>query len=208
MRLRTLARRAVPFALTLAALLLTVGPAVAQDHGHPSDQETGGLSFLDLQRWDLGIETLIVFGLLCAILYIFAWPRISQGLERREKMVREAQDEAVRTKQEAEALRVRLQGEFAEAHDKIRTMLDEARRDAEAMKAREREAGQREAAAERDRAKREIEAETEMRKQELNRYAVQLAALMATKAVRRQLTVEDQGRLVEESLAELKSGAR
>jgi F-type H+-transporting ATPase subunit b len=207
MRLRTLARRAVPFALTLAALLLTVGPALA-DEGHASDQETGGLSFLDLKRWDLGIYTLIVFGLLCLFLYKFAWPRISAGLDLREKRVREAQDEAVRTKQEAEALRVRLQGEYAEAHDKIRAMLDEARRDAEAMKARERDAGQREAAAERDRARREIEAETEMRKQELNRYAVQLAALMATKAVRRQLTVEDQGRLVEESLAELKAGAR
>jgi F-type H+-transporting ATPase subunit b len=206
MRLRTLARRAVPFALTLAALLLAVGPALA-DEGHASDQKTGGLSFLDLERYDLGIYTLVVFGLLCLILYKLAWPKISEGLERREKMVREARDEAVRTKREAEELRARLQAEFAQAHDQIRAMLDEARRDAEVLKAREKEAGQREAAAERERAKREIEATKDAIVQELNRHAVQLAALMASKAVRRQLTLEDQGRLVEESLAELKAGA-
>ncbi len=208
MRLRSFARRAVPFALTLVVVLLTVAPALAQEHGGGGDEpKTGGLSFLDLQRWDLGIETLIVFGLLCAVLYFLAWPKISEGLDRREHMVREARDEAVRTKREAEELRTRLQAEFAQAHDQIRTMLDEARRDAEALRAKEREAGRRDAAAERDRAKREIDAAKEAALQEIYQQSVQLASLMSSKAIRRQLTVEDQGRLLEESLAELKSGA-
>ncbi len=205
MRLRLSARPAVVFGLALLALgIVAVEPALAAEGGH--EQKTGGLSFLDLQRYDLGIFTLIVFGLLCAVLYWFAWPKIAEGLDRREAAIASARDDAVRAKQVTEELRAKLQGEFANAHGQIRAMLDEARRDAEVLRAKEREAGQREAAAERDRARREIETAKDTAKQELNHHAVQLAALISEKAIRRKLTVEDQNRLVEESLAELKAG--
>ena len=206
MRLRLSARPAVVFGLALLALVVVaVEPALAADAGHA--QETGGLSFLDLQRYDLGIFTLIVFGLLCAILYWFAWPKISEGLDRREAAITSARDEAIRVRHEAEEIRAKLQGEFANAHGQIRAMMDEARRDAEVLRAKEREAGQKEAATERDRAKREIEAAKDAALQEIYQRSVQLASLMSQKAIRRQMTVEDQNRLVEESLAELKAGA-
>lgn len=208
MRLRLSARPAVVFGLALLALLVVaIEPALAAegtDHG----KETGGLSFLDLQRHDLGIFTLIVFGLLCAILYWFAWPKISEGLDRREAAITAARDEAIRVKHEAEEIRAKLQAEFANAHGEIRAMMDEARRDAEVLRAKEREAGQREAAAERDRVKREIETAKDTALQEIYQRSIQLASLMSQKAIRRQLTVEDQDRLLEESLAELKAGAR
>ncbi|HVK17484.1 MAG TPA: ATP synthase F0 subunit B [Fimbriiglobus sp.] len=207
MRLRLSARPAVVFGLALLALVVAAAdPALAADAGH--EQKTGGLSFLDLQRYDLGIFTLIVFGLLCAVLYWFAWPKISEGLDRREAAITSARDEAIRVRQEAEEIRSKLKVEFDNAHGQIRAMLDEARRDGEVLRAKEREAGQKEAAAERDRARREIETATDAAKQELNHHAVQLAALMSEKAIRRKLTIDDQNRLVEESLAELKAGAR
>jgi F-type H+-transporting ATPase subunit b len=207
MRLRLSARPAVVFGLALLALVVVaVEPALAADApGHGAEE--GGLSFLDLQRYDLGIFTLIVFGLLCAILYWFAWPKISEGLDRREAAITSARDEAIRVKHEAEEIRVKLQAEFANAHGQIRAMMDEARRDAEVLRAKEREAGQREAAAERDRVKREIETAKDTALQEIYQRSVQLASLMSQKAIRRQLTIEDQNRLLEESLAELKAGA-
>jgi F-type H+-transporting ATPase subunit b len=205
MRLRLSARPAVVFGLALLALVVVaVEPALAEEAGH--EQKTGGLSFLDLQRYDLGIFTLIVFGLLCAILYWFAWPKISEGLDRREAAITAARDEAIRVKREAEEIRAKLQSEFANAHGEIRAMMDEARRDAEVLRAKEREAGQKEAAAERERAKREIETAKDTALQEIYQRSIQLAALMSQKAIRRQMTVEDQNRLVEESLAELKAG--
>jgi F-type H+-transporting ATPase subunit b len=205
MRLRLSARPAVVFELALLALVVVaVEPALAEEAGH--EQKTGGLSFLDLQRYDLGIFTLIVFGLLCAILYWFAWPKISEGLDRREAAITAARDEAIRVKREAEEIRAKLQSEFANAHGEIRAMMDEARRDAEVLRAKEREAGQKEAAAERERAKREIETAKDTALQEIYQRSIQLAALMSQKAIRRQMTVEDQNRLVEESLAELKAG--
>jgi F-type H+-transporting ATPase subunit b len=206
MRLRLSARPAVVFGLALLALVvLAVEPALAAGDAH--GKQEGGLSFMDLHRYDLGIFTLIVFGLLCAILYWFAWPKISEGLDRREAAITSARDDAVRLRHEAEEIRAKLQGEFANAHDQIRAMLDEARRDADILRAKEREAGQKEAAAERERATREIEIAKDAALQEIYQRSVQLASLMSQKAIRRQMTVEDQNRLVEESLAELKAGA-
>jgi F-type H+-transporting ATPase subunit b len=207
MRSRLSARPVVVFGLALLALVVVaVEPALAAE-GSGHEQKSGGLSFLDLQRYDLGIFTLIVFGLLCAVLYWFAWPKISEGLDRREAAITAARDEAVRVRHEAEEIRAKLQAEFSGAHDQIRAMLDEARRDAEVLRAKEREAGQREAAAERDRAKREIETAKDTALQEIYQRSVQLAALMSEKAIRRKMTLDDQNRLVEESLAELKAGA-
>jgi F-type H+-transporting ATPase subunit b len=152
--------------------------------------------------------TLVVFGVLLGVLYRFAWPQILAGLQKREDAIFAAKDEAVKVKHEAEELRAKLQAEYAAANDKIRGMMDEARRDADALKVAEREAGKKEAATELDRARREIAAEKDAALQELRHESVRLAGLMATKAVRRQLTPDDHARLLTESLAELKAGVK
>src|SRR5947208_1940967 len=41
--------------------------------------EKGGLDFTGIKRYDLGIYTLIVFGLLLFVLSRYAWPHISEG---------------------------------------------------------------------------------------------------------------------------------
>jgi len=147
--------------------------------------------------------TLVVFVALLAILYKFAWGPILAGLKKREESIFGARDEAIRVKAEAEQLRTQLQAEYAAANDKIRTMLDEARRDADALKVAEREAGAKDAQAERERAKREIETVKQQALQEIRVQTVQLAALISSKAVRRTVTINDHDRLVAESLDEL-----
>jgi F-type H+-transporting ATPase subunit b len=149
--------------------------------------------------------TLVVFGVLLGVLYTFAWPQILAGLRKREDAIFAARDDAVKVKHEAEELRAKLQAEYAAANDKIRGMMDEARRDAEALRAAEREAGVREAAIERDRAKREIESAKDAALQEIYQRSVQLASLMSAKAIRREMTPADHARLLDESLAELKA---
>ena len=158
-----------------------------------------------LKRYDLGIYTLIVFVLLMVILGKFAWPNISAGLKKREAAILGAREEAAKAKSDAEELRVKLQKDYAEAQDKIRAMLDEARRDSEALRATEREAGAKEAQAERDRARREIQTEKEAVLQELYQQAVQLASTMSAKTIRRSLGADDHRRLLDESLAEIRS---
>ena len=152
--------------------------------------------------------TLVVFGLLLAILYFAAWGPIVAGLRKRESVIFGARDEALKVKAEAEELREKLKAEFATANDRIRAMMDEARKDADALKTTEREAGKKEAAAELDRARRQFAAETEAALHQLRQEAVSLAGLMASKAIRRNLSVTDQQALLDESLAELKTSVK
>lgn len=188
--------------LAVFAVLLLAAPAWASEAagGEPK-------SIFDLpKRWDLSIYTVVVFLLLLALLSKFAWPPIYQGMKAREEMLSAAKTAAEKAKAEAEALHKQLQAEFASANDKIRLMLEEARRDADELRAKEREVGQREAAAERDRAKREIETAKDQALTEIYQHSVQLASLMSSKAVRRGMTADDHSRLVDEALAELKVG--
>jgi len=161
-----------------------------------------------LKRYDLGIYTLVMFGLLIVILGKFAWPNIAAGLKKREAAILGAREEAAKSRAEAEDLRARLQKDHAEAQDKIRAMLDEARRDSEALRVTEREAGAKEAQAERDRARREIQTEKDAVLQELYQQAVQLAATLSSKTIRRSLSADDHRKLLDESLAEIRSNVK
>ena len=206
-------------AVAAFGLLLIAGPALAENEPrmakvgaptttagdtHAGEKKEGGLSFLALERYDLGIFTLIVFGLLCFILMWFAWPKISEGLAKREAAIAGARDEAIQARKDAEDIREKLKVEFALAQDKIRAMMDEARRDADALRVKEKETGVAEATAERKRALADIETAKQHALAEIQQQAIQLASLMSTKAVRRSITADDHSRLLAESLDELR----
>lgn len=156
------------------------------------------------EKWDLSIYSVIVFVLLFLLLSKFAWPQISAGLLARENQIAEAKDAADKAKADAEKLQLSLKAEFAAASDKIRAMMDEARKDADVLRAKERELGVKEAAAERDRAKREIEVAKEQALQDIYQKSVEVASLMSSKAIRRNMTSADHSRLIDEALSDLK----
>jgi F-type H+-transporting ATPase subunit b len=182
-------------------------PAKAEGDKHAHPEKKGGLDFLQLERYDLGIFTLIVFGLLVIILSKTAFPKISEGLAKREASIASAKDEAMAAKKEAEELRITLQKEHAAANDQIRSLLEEARRDAEKLRSEQREAGVKDAQAERERAKREIESAKDAALNDIYKQAVNLAAMISAKTLSRQISAEDHGKLLDESLAELKQAA-
>jgi F-type H+-transporting ATPase subunit b len=197
------------FVLAVLIVLVIALPAMAADpHGDPAHAEKkGGLDFTGIKRYDLGIYTLIVFGLLMLILGKYAWPKIREGLEKREANIRSALDEARKSRAESAELLARAKKDLDETAAKIATMLADARKDAEALKAAETEKGVKDAQAERERAARDMDAKMESMKKELTQQMVELAALMASKALRRQVTLENQRELLDESMAELKVNA-
>lgn len=174
------------------------------DHGH---EKSGGLDFTGIKRYDLGIYTLIVFFLLVAIVWKFAWPHIRTGLEKRETNIKDALEQAKQEREEGKVALAAAKRQLDETAAQVKGMLDEARRDADALKATERESGIKDAAAERERANREIENLKAGLSKEVYEQAVKLASMMAEKAIRRQVSIEDHRRLLDESLAELKSAA-
>lgn len=155
-------------------------------------------------RFDLGIWTLVVFVVLLLVMRRFAWGPMLEGLKRREQNIRQALEEAQRAREDAEKTRSQLQAEMSQASDKIRQMMDEARRDAQRAADDMIGKARGEIQGERERLRREIDTARDQALQQLWGQAAQLAAMISAKAVRRELTMDDHRRLVDEAIAELK----
>jgi F-type H+-transporting ATPase subunit b len=213
MRLATQSRLC---ALAVLALLIcgAAASAAADPHAgaHAGGGEHGGgmfdkLKFTGIHRWDLGLYTLIVFGVLLFVLSKYAWPNIKKGLDKRERNILDAIEQAKKDRDEAAALLAKAKREVDDTAAKVAAMLADARKDAETLKALKAEEAAKEAQAERDRAKREVEAERAALAKETSHQVVELAVLIASKALRQQVSIPNQVALLDESIAELQGNA-
>jgi F-type H+-transporting ATPase subunit b len=231
MRTAHLFRSAAVALLALFALGVSVKPVLAEKHqteaqahaeaeakardgGHGAtghgvtEKDESGLGFTSFKRYDLGIWTLVVFGLLLLVLSKYAWPNIKAGLEKREATIRTAHEEAKQERMNAEAKLVEAKRQLDEAAAQAKAIIDEARKAADALRATEKEAGIKEAEARKQQAEREITAYKDALIKDVYSQAVKLAALMSEKALRREVSTADHSRLLEESLAELRSSSK
>ena len=161
-------------AAALFVSLLLAGSAFA---------ETDPIEISGLKRYDLGIWTLIVFGVLVFVLGKFAWRPIMDGLDKREHNLVQLKADAEKARVDAEEVLAQIKKQFAEAGGKAREILDQARRDAEKFREEEKARTAVDLQNERDRAKREIDVARDQALQEIYNKAVQLATVMSTKAV-------------------------
>ena len=196
--------------VALVALTVCASPVLAEAE-HKEDhaaQEGGKIDVADkfgLKRYDLAIWTFVVFVILLVVLGKYAWGPVMGGLDKREANLRKAHDDADNARSEAQKALDEVKARLAKTSDEIRAMLDEARRDAQAVKDQMKADAGAEAAAERDRMRREIEMARDQALQDIYQQAVQLAALVSTKAVKRELTPADHTRLLDEALADLRT---
>ena len=203
--------RNVTFLLVaIAALTFCASPAMADaaPKGEHGANESGKIDVADkfgLKRYDLGIYTLVVFAILLVILGKFAWGPMMAGLDKREANLRKAHDDAEAARAETQRAMADVQARLARGAEEVRAMLDEARRDAQAVKDQMKADAATEIQAERDRIRREIDMARDQALQQIYQQAVQLAALVSTKAVKRELTPADHTRLLDEALADLRT---
>jgi F-type H+-transporting ATPase subunit b len=163
----------------------------------------------DIFGWamDLAIWTILVFLVLLWVLSKFAWGPMLQGLERREQSIRSALDEAQHARDEAARLRDQLQAEMNRASDRVREMLDQARRDGQRVMEEMTAKARAEIQSERDRLHRELETARDQALQQIWNQAGDLATRVSAKVIRRQLNHDDHRRLIDEALAELRQAA-
>lgn len=180
-------------------VLACAGPAAAADDKHEPSPFEGAL--------DLTIWTWVVFLLLFFVLKKYAWGPMLAGLKQREDNIHQAMAEARKAREEAEHLRVQLKREMDQVNDKIRVMLEEAHRDGESTKTQLVASAEAEIQTERERALREIHTARDQALQDLWNRTADLAAMVSTKAIRRQLTADDHRQLVDEALTELRQAA-
>jgi F-type H+-transporting ATPase subunit b len=177
------------------------GPAAAghgEAKGHEEAKEDVFKGWLDLTIW-----TIVVFLLLALVLRKYAWGPMLEGLQRREDAIHAALQEAQKAREEAERVRGELQKEMNHAHEKVRDLLDVARRDAARTTEEMVSKARGEIQGERERLRREIETARDQALQQLWNQTAHLAADISAKVMRRVLSPDDQRRLIDQALSEL-----
>jgi F-type H+-transporting ATPase subunit b len=160
-------------------------------------------SFLIKPSVGLMVWTLLVFGATMLLLGKLAFPRISEALERRQRVIEESIETAERTRAEAEELLAEYRARLREARAQAEEIVQRARQTAEAREHEAKERGHELVAEAAQRAQRDIEAATKRALDDLRREVVELTVLATEKVTRKALDDSDQKRLVEEALAEL-----
>lgn len=152
---------------------------------------------------DLAICTLIVFLVLLGVLRKFAWGPIVSGLERREKMISDHIAAAEQSHADAQRLLADYEAKVAKAHEEVRAILDEARRDAEHTQQDILAKAKADADAELARAKREIETATDQALITLAESAANQAVDLAGKILGAKLNPAEHISLIDKALTGL-----
>jgi F-type H+-transporting ATPase subunit b len=182
----------------LASLKSVTLLAVAEGGG----EEEGG-SFLVSPDVGLMIWTLLVFLIALAILYKYAFPRIGEALDKRQRAIEDSIDTAARTKAEAEELLAEYRERLKEARVQAEDIVTRARKAGDQAEREALEAGRAKREELLQQARRDIQAETSRAIGEIRAEVADLTVLATEKVTRKTLTPEDQRRLVEEALGEL-----
>jgi F-type H+-transporting ATPase subunit b len=192
----------------LAVLVLLAGPALAwADEHHPGTGEPEEEPSLLSPAFDLGIWSIVIFVLLLIVLRVFAWGPILEGLQKRESQIRASIKEAEDARSSAQQMREQLQQEMNNAQDKVRALMDEARKNGEHLREQMVSDARKEIQSERERLHREAELARDQALQQIVNQTADLAVLVSTKIIPRQLSADDQRRLVDEALGDLRQAA-
>jgi F-type H+-transporting ATPase subunit b len=153
----------------------------------------------------LFIWTIVTFLVLLAVLAKFAWRPLLEALERRQESIRKSLDDARQAKQELERLHVESQRILAQARSEADTIVARTRDDANRLREELRQKAQQEATGILRNAERQIEMETARALQQIRHEAVDLSVAIASKLLQRNVTREDNERLIEETFKQLEA---
>ena len=181
--------------MTVVLIVLAAAPAYAAE-------ETEGLSPF---AGNVGnaVWTLTIFVIVVAVLGKFAWGPILQLLQDREAFIHKAVADAKRDREDAEVRLKEYTDKLEAARAETAAMLQQARQDAERL----REDLKQKARAEADtivrNAERQIQLETARALQQIRHEAADLSVMIASKLIQRNLSKEDNERLIEDALKQV-----
>jgi F-type H+-transporting ATPase subunit b len=160
-------------------------------------------NFLVSPNVGLMIWTLLAFLVAMFILRKFAWPAITEALDKRQRAIEESIEVAESTRTEAQQLLQEYRERLREARQQADEIVARARKAGEVheREALEKAKVQREELLEQTR--RDIDAETRRAIQEIRNEVADLTVMATEKVTRKSLDEGDQKRLVEEALREL-----
>ena len=178
------------------------GAAGHGDHGHG---EKPGVLPTFAQGIAPMVVSLVVFGLVFAVLSTTAWPKIVKGLKDREEKIRTEIEAAETAQKQAKNALQEYERNLAQAKAEAQRMLDETKAQQQALAAELKAKADVELNAMREKAKRDIETAKRAAIDEIYGHAAGAATQMASKILRREIGTQDQQRLIQESLGELQT---
>jgi len=160
-------------------------------------------NFLVSPNLGLMIWTLLAFVVTLYVLRKYAFPRINEALEKRQRAIDESIEAAERTRREADELLEEYRERLKEARAQAEEIVVRARKAAETAERETLDEAREKREELLEQTRRDIEAETQRALQEIRKEVADLTVLATEKVTRKALTPEDQRRLVEEALHDL-----
>ena len=167
-------------------------------------EEEGG-SFLVTPGLGLMVWTLLVFGFTLWILKKFAFPAITEAIDKRAKVIRESIETAEKQKEESDLLLADYRQRLTEAREQADEIVARARKAADATKSEATAEGVAKREELVNAARKDIEAETRKALEDIRKEVANLTVLATERVTRKSLTEQDQKDLVEDALAKLTS---
>jgi F-type H+-transporting ATPase subunit b len=156
----------------------------------------------------LYIWTIVTFLLLLWAFNKLAWTPLKATLEAREASIQKALDDARQARQELEKLNTESARILAEARTQADTILTRTREDANRFREELRQKAQGEAQNIVKNAERQIELETQRALQQIRAETVDLSLAVASKILQRNVSKEDNERLIEETFKQIEATRR
>ena len=152
----------------------------------------------------LYIWAIITFLVLLALLTKFAWKPLLQALDARQLTIQKALDAAEKARLELERLNRESEQIMRQARIEADQIVTMSRADAERLREEMRQKARAEAEGIVKTAERQIQLETARAIQQIRREAADLSVAIASKLIRRNLTKEDNEKLIDEALGQMK----
>ena len=156
----------------------------------------------------LYIWTILTFLLLLPVFNRLAWKPLMAMLREREESIQKALDDARQAKEELQRLQTESARILAEARVQADTILSQTRQDANRVRDELRQQAQAEAGNVLKNAERQIELETARALQQIRAEAVDISVAIASKILQRNVSREDNQRLIDETFRQIEATPR
>jgi F-type H+-transporting ATPase subunit b len=154
----------------------------------------------------LFIWTILTFLTLLGLLAKFAWRPLLQALDERQEAIRKSLDDAAQARQELERLHQESARIIAAARADADAVIVKGRADAERLREDMKQKARSEAEGIARNAERQIQLETQRALQQIRQEAVELSVMIASKILKKNLSKEDNARLIDEALRQVDGG--
>ena len=156
----------------------------------------------------LYIWTILTFLVLLGLLAKFAWRPLLAALEQRQEAIRKSLDDVRQAKQELEKVHAESAKLLAQARAEADSILSATRTDVNQFREEMRQKARTEAEGIVKNAERQIEQETARALQQIRHEAVDISVSIASKLLQRNVSKDDNARLIEDTFKQIESTER